>query len=147
MRVYKQLTAQQIGLANRPRPLCNCPPLLQRRCVPLLLQLGDFGKIVASNGGDHPPLFNGYYYRIGTPGNAPGSFAVLVYPAKYQKSGIMTFIAGKDGVIYQKDLGEKTGEVAVAMDRTYPGRRLERGCAAHRQRIAPSAVRRRATAH
>jgi hypothetical protein len=29
MRVYKQLTAQQISLANRPRPLCNCPPLLR----------------------------------------------------------------------------------------------------------------------
>jgi hypothetical protein len=83
-------------------------------------RLGDFGKIVTSNSGDHPPLFNGYYYRIAAPGNAKDNFAVLAYPAKYQKSGIMTFIAGKDGVVYQKDLGQKTGDVALAMTEFIP---------------------------
>ena len=27
----------------------------------------------------------------------------------------MTFIMSKDGILYQKDLGEKTAEIAVAM--------------------------------
>jgi hypothetical protein len=27
----------------------------------------------------------------------------------------MTFIVGKDGAVYQKDLGEKTGKMALAM--------------------------------
>jgi hypothetical protein len=27
----------------------------------------------------------------------------------------MTFVVGKDGLVYQKDLGEKTGEIASAM--------------------------------
>jgi hypothetical protein len=27
----------------------------------------------------------------------------------------MTFVISKDGVVYQKDLGEKTAEVALAM--------------------------------
>jgi hypothetical protein len=27
----------------------------------------------------------------------------------------MTFMVGKDGVVYQKDLGEKTGELATSM--------------------------------
>ena len=75
-------------------------------------ELGDFGKVIAVNAGDQPPLFNGYYYRILT---KPGRFAILAYPAEYRNSGIMTFVIGKDGVVYQKDLGEKTGEVALAM--------------------------------
>ena len=77
--------------------------------------LGDFGKIMASNTGDHLPLFNGYYYRIAGKPGGPAGFAVLAYPAEYQSSGIMTFIVGKDGAVYQKDLGEKTGDVAMAM--------------------------------
>ena len=84
-------------------------------------ELADFGKAVASNAGDQPPLFNGYHYRILTRpsdlvnGKITRGFAILAYPAEYRKSGIMTFIVGKDGVVYQKDLGEKTGEVAMAM--------------------------------
>jgi Protein of unknown function (DUF2950) len=83
--------------------------------------LGDFEKSVASITGDQPPLFNGYYYRILTRpsdlmnGKMTSGFTILGYPAEYRNSGIMTFIIGKDGVVYQKDLGEKTGEVALAM--------------------------------
>jgi hypothetical protein len=74
--------------------------------------LGDFARVVASNTGDRPPLFDGYYYRIVT---KPGGFTILAFPAEYRNSGIMTFIVGKDGVVYQKDLGEKTREVALAV--------------------------------
>lgn len=83
--------------------------------------LGDFGKSVASNTGDQPPLFNGYHYRIlARPsdlvnGKMTRGFAILAYPAEYRNSGIMSFIIAKDGAVYQKDLGEKTGEVALAM--------------------------------
>ena len=78
-------------------------------------QLGDFGKVVASNTSDHPQLFNGYYYRIPAKGKTQGGFVVLAYPAEYRNSGLMTFIVGKDGVVYQKDLGEKTADIALAM--------------------------------
>jgi hypothetical protein len=86
-------------------------PVTEGRLSPLD-ELGDFGKVMAANAGDQPPLFNGYFYRILT---KPGRFAILAYPAEYRNSGIMTFVIGKDGVVYQKDLGEKTGEVALAM--------------------------------
>ena len=84
-------------------------------------RLGDFAKVVPSTAGGQPLLFNGYYYRILSPPddlageNLTGGFAVLAYPAEYRNSGLMTFIVGKDGTVYQKDLGEKTGEVALAM--------------------------------
>jgi len=35
-------------------------------------------------------------------------FGFLAYPAEYRSSGVMTFIVNQKGVIYQKDLGEKT---------------------------------------
>jgi hypothetical protein len=82
-----------------------------------LEELGDFTKALAANATDHPPLFNGYYYRLLS---KPGDFAILAYPADYRHSGIMTFIVGKEGVVYQKDLGEKTGDVAVTIMEANP---------------------------
>ena len=44
-----------------------------------------------------------------------GGFAIIACPAKYADSGIMTFILNRDGVIYQRDLGEKTADVAASI--------------------------------
>jgi hypothetical protein len=44
-----------------------------------------------------------------------GGFAFVAYPAKYNNSGVMTFIINEDGVLLQKNLGEKTVETATAM--------------------------------
>jgi len=54
-------------------------------------------------------------------GKMTGGFAVLAYPAEYRNSGIMTFIVGKDGVVYQKDLGEKTANEGASMTAYNPG--------------------------
>jgi len=54
-------------------------------------------------------------------GKMTGGFAILAYPAEYGNSGIMTFIVGKDGIVYQKDLGEKTKAIAAAMTEYDPG--------------------------
>jgi hypothetical protein len=95
-------------------------PVTEGQLVSPLGRLGDFGKVVASNTGDQPPLFNGYYYRIlAEPADLPakkitGGFAVLAYPAEYKNSGIMTFMVDKRGVVYQKDLGEKTRDAVLA---------------------------------
>jgi hypothetical protein len=77
-----------------------------------------------------PWPYHGYFYRILTAqgNNAPGGaydyivdgrmiggFAVLAFPAEHNNSGIMTFIVNHDGVIYQKDLGENTLELAKDM--------------------------------
>jgi hypothetical protein len=77
-----------------------------------------------------PWPYHGYYYRILTaqgpkaPGGAYdyivngrmiGGFAVIAFPAEHGNSGVMTFIVNHDGVVYQKDLGENTVELASAM--------------------------------
>ena len=108
-------------------------PVAEGQAASPLGELGDFAKAVASNTGDHPPLFNGYYYRVLA---KPGDFAILAYPAEYRNSGIMTFIVGRDGAVYQKDLGEKTGDVALAHDGSQPSRRLESCRVAYRHGIA-----------
>ena len=97
----------------------------------------EFAKAAGyTNAGEKPQPFSGYYFRILTkqgdkaPGGArdyitdgkmTGGFAVLAYPAQYRNSGIMTFIVGKDGVLYQKDLGEKTTDLAAALSEYNPG--------------------------
>jgi hypothetical protein len=42
-------------------------------------------------------------------------FALVAYPAEYRSSGVMTFMAAEDGVVYQRDLGMKTDVLAKAM--------------------------------
>ena len=102
--------------------------------------LGRLGELAAAAGhsdaGDKPQPFNGYIFRILTKqGNAAeggardyivsgrmtGGFAVIAYPADYQETGIMTFLIGPEGVVYQKDLGEKTSGEAATMTEYNPG--------------------------
>ena len=74
--------------------------------------------------------FHGYYYRVLTSQgkDAPGGamsymtdgkltkgFAFVAYPAEYRNSGVMTFIVGKSGQVYQKDLGNNTANIAASM--------------------------------
>jgi hypothetical protein len=48
-------------------------------------------------------------------GKMTGGYAVLASPVTYRKTGVMTFIVSKDGVVYQQDLGETTGDLAAAI--------------------------------
>jgi len=79
--------------------------------------------------GEQTP-FHGYYYKIltaqgpGAPGGAVdyvvngkmiGGFALVAYPAEYGNSGVMTFLVNHKGVIYQKDLGDRTTSIASRM--------------------------------
>jgi hypothetical protein len=94
----------------------------------------DFAKTAGyTKASDKPQPFDGYYFRFLTKqgagakgddlvnGKMTGGFAVVASPAEYRNSGIMTFIVGKDGIVYQKDLGEKTAEIAESMTEYDPG--------------------------
>ena len=48
-------------------------------------------------------------------GNMTGGFAYVAYPATYSDSGIMTFVVDQNRVVYQKDLGKETADLAKAM--------------------------------
>lgn len=79
--------------------------------------------------------FHGYFFRVlkGQGPAAPlgeldfvvkdvmiGGFALIAFPAQYRVTGVQTFIVSHDGVVYQKDLGPKTTELASAIDRFNP---------------------------
>ena len=93
-------------------------------------RLADVAKEMGYTARDKTQPFVGYHYKILTKqgDSAKGGakdyeangkligFAVVAWPAKYKDSGIMTFIVGKDGVIYQKNLGEQTAQLAPAIN-------------------------------
>jgi hypothetical protein len=77
----------------------------------------------------HP--FYGYYFRILkaqgphaaggakdyiVDGKMTGGFAILMYPAEYGSSGIMSFMVGPEGIVYESDLGDQTTASARAMN-------------------------------
>ena len=87
-----------------------------------------YGGKRAPDAGPRP--FHGYCYRMLTaqgpsaPGGArsylvngrmTGGFGVVSWPIEYGNSGIMTFLVSNQGVVYQKDLGEKTERLALEM--------------------------------
>ena len=53
-------------------------------------------------------------------GKMTGGFAVVAYPAQYGDSGIMTFIIDKNGLVFQKDLGNNTDQAAAAITEFNP---------------------------
>ena len=54
-------------------------------------------------------------------GRMTKGFGLIAYPAKYGQSGVVTFVTGPDGVIYQKNLGPKTESIARKMTMVNPG--------------------------
>lgn len=99
---------------------------------PLVAAAAAKGYAVSGKG---PNPYHGYLFRIITaqgpaaPGGAYdylvrgkliGGFAVIAWPAKYDNSGIMTFIVNHDGVVYQKDLGDATAARAAKITRFDP---------------------------
>lgn len=100
---------------------------------PLVASAVAEGYVKGRNG--PPTPYRGYYYHILTrqgkdaPGGAKsyivngkmtGGFAFVAFPAEYRSSGVVTFIVGPDGVVYQKDLGKKTAILGKAMKEYNP---------------------------
>jgi hypothetical protein len=48
-------------------------------------------------------------------GRMSEGFALIAWPAKYDYTGVMTFIVNQDGVVYEKDLGPNTATAAAAI--------------------------------
>lgn len=98
--------------------------------------IGPLVASAASAGSGEPEQklqpFQGYYFQIlkGEGMNGHGGsrsyivdgkmtrgFAFVAYPAEYRSSGVMTFVVNQDGIVYEKDLGPRTAEVAKTLAR------------------------------
>jgi hypothetical protein len=84
---------------------------------------GYFYRILKSQGPDAP----GGAYSYVVNGHMIGGFAVLAFPAKWGDSGVMTFIAGQDGIIYEKNLGPNTTALARGITIFNPDASWKRG--------------------
>ena len=76
-------------------------------------------------GKDGPTVpFHGYYFRkVMSPVKsveAGARFAFLAYPAEYRSTGVMTYAVTQDDVVYEKDLGPNTEQVAKGMTEFNP---------------------------
>jgi len=101
-------------------------------------ELSPLGELLADSEarGAEPLPFHGYFYRMLTQrgASAPGGekifldesgllthgFAVIAWPAKYGNSGVMTFMMDHHGLIFEKDLGPETIQLAAAIDSYNP---------------------------
>jgi hypothetical protein len=96
--------------------------------------LGEFATSAAEQGysveGKRWAPYQGYYYKILTrqgpnapggevdymvSGDMVGGFALVAYPARYRRSGLMTFLVNQQGTIYEKDLGLRTTDIGMEM--------------------------------
>jgi DUF2950 family protein len=85
--------------------------------------------------------YHGYYFKV-LKGQGPaarlgqldylvegvmiGGFALVAFPAEYRVTGVKTFMVSYDGVVYQKDLGSETLNVAQNMERYNPDKTWQR---------------------
>jgi hypothetical protein len=101
---------------------------------PLVAAAFTQGNAISPDGAPTP--YRGYFYHILTAQgkNATGGagsyieegkmtkgFAFVAYPAEYRSSGVMTFIVSDKGVVYEKDLGKRSSELAKSMNVFNPG--------------------------
>ncbi|MBZ5537828.1 MAG: DUF2950 domain-containing protein [Acidobacteriia bacterium] len=84
---------------------------------------------------DKRSAFHGYYFHVlkGQGPAAPlgeldyvikgvmiGGFALIVVPAEYRVTGVQTFMVSQDGIVYQKDLGPDSLNIAKKIERYNP---------------------------
>ena len=86
-----------------------------------------FAMADASSPGASRKPYHGYYFRVlkeqglHAPGGIHkyvmggamiGGFGLIAWPAEYGVSGIHAFIVNQDGIVFEKDLGPRTGALA-----------------------------------
>lgn len=79
---------------------------------------------------DQPLVIDGYNIRILTAqgddapagamnyiadGKMTNGFAILATPVKYAETGVMTFMTGNDGIVYERDFGPDTVKIASSI--------------------------------
>jgi len=88
-----------------------------------------------ASGGPSP--FHGYFFKILTAqgthaaggaksyvvnGDMTGGFALVAWPSQYDATGVMTFLVGQDGAVWQRDLGPDTAKAVAGLTAYDPDR-------------------------
>ena len=73
-------------------------------------------RVLTAQGNDAPGGAKSYVAN----GKMTGGFAILATPVRYGETGIMTFMTGRDGVVYERDLGPDTATIAAYIQEFNP---------------------------
>lgn len=84
---------------------------------------GYFYKVLERQG---PAAPGGEMNYVDADGRMTGGFGLLAWPAEYGRSGVMSFMVAKDGMVYQADLGQNTPQAAAAIDAFNPDAKWSR---------------------
>ena len=91
----------------------------------------EVARVIEQGYNDRTKPFHGYYFKVlkGQGPAAPlgamdfvvngymiGGFALIAAPSQYRVTGVKTFMVSHDGVVYEKDLGPNTLELAKAIE-------------------------------
>lgn len=91
----------------------------------------EIAAIIARGYTDKLAPYHGYYFKVlkGQGPAAPlgqldyvvngymiGGFALIAYPSMHRVTGVKTFMVSNDGVVYEKDLGPNTSEIAKTIE-------------------------------
>jgi hypothetical protein len=92
-------------------------------------------KAAVERGVKHPGSYHGYHYRILTSQGSQaaggaldyitdkrmtGGFALIMWPAEYGETGVMTFMVNQDGKVFEKNLGADTAAKAAHLSSFNP---------------------------
>jgi hypothetical protein len=104
-------------------------------------ELSPFGPLIAESsaylkGHSAGDAYRGYHFRILTRqgakaaggaynyiinGRMVAGFAMVAYPADWDKTGVMTFIVNHNGKVFQRDLGKDSRAIGAKMSSFDPG--------------------------
>jgi hypothetical protein len=74
-------------------------------------------KVLSGQGPDAPGGERSYLDKDGL---MTGGFALVAWPSDYGSTGVMTFLVDKSGIVYEKDLGKDTPDMASSFTEYNP---------------------------
>lgn len=118
----REVVFRRIG-ENEITAIHMCRDLVAAQRQPVQTQAGPPGQderrnvimrvLATAHTPAQPVRFHGYEYRMVT--GSEGHVIAVAYPAEYRSSGVMTFVASQEDVVYEKDLGRRTSAAARAL--------------------------------
>jgi hypothetical protein len=109
------------GEAKAPSPLHHLSQLPKSSLAspptgdPLVID-GYTLRVLTAQGDDAPGGTKSYVVD----GKMTDGFAILATPLKYSETGIMTFMIGREGIVYEQDLGPDTVKLAASITEYNP---------------------------
>ena len=121
--LFRRIGENEVTAIQACRALAQTENSRKRDSDPSMQAIG--ASLVNAGNDSRVGPFKGYYFRLLAPQaskrKAAGrGFAFVAYPSEYRSTGVMTYVINQDGVVYEKDLGPNTMQIAKGMTKYRP---------------------------